>query len=454
MRISSHRIALPLLVLVIVLGLCGIASRPSILKAQNVAAQGVKTQQAGPRQQLLPSDSTIHDGFGIVVALDQDTLVVNAKEAAYVFGRAGDEDEWEEIAKLTLPGIPTEELILLASDVQSDTIVIGATWSEEDEFDDHSEVYIFDRNQGGANNWGLVKKLIAAEGSVDDNFGAAVALDGDLLAVGASQIDVDANPGVNIDQGAAYLYGRNVGGSNNWGLVKQITQDDGKFNDEFGLDIDLDGDILVVGATMVDLEGVSGEDHGATYIYGRNVGGAEQWGLMTRVTATDAESMGNFGGRLRLDGDTLAIGAGFDEDTPGSVHIFERNAGGVDQWGAVQRIEPPAGDADLGFGFALDLDGDRLLVGSPLVARCGRVNQGAVYVLDRVQDGPDAWVLVERLGVGVGQDGYFGIGVATDNGTMVIGAPNVADRMTMKAGLAYVNPVSLGDCVLMPFAPK
>ncbi len=58
--------------------------------------------------------------------------------------------------------------------------------------------YVFARNQGGAENWGLVKQLTASDGALGDSFGPWVALDGDTVVAGA--------PGKNSNTGAAYVF--------------------------------------------------------------------------------------------------------------------------------------------------------------------------------------------------------------------------------------------------------
>jgi len=62
--------------------------------------------------------------------------------------------------------------------------------------------YVFDRNQGGADNWGEVTKLTASDGAESDWFGISVSISGDTLVAGAWRTDV----GGNTDQGAAYVF--------------------------------------------------------------------------------------------------------------------------------------------------------------------------------------------------------------------------------------------------------
>ena len=90
-----------------------------------------------------------------------------------------------------------------------------------------------------------VKKLTASDAEAGDFFGYGVALSGDTIIVGAYQ---GAAPAAASATGAAYVYERNQGGANNWGEVKRLTSSDADALDFFGFSVALSGDIAVVGA--------------------------------------------------------------------------------------------------------------------------------------------------------------------------------------------------------------
>ena len=100
--------------------------------------------------------------------------------------------------------------------------------------------YIFERNQGGAENWGQVQKLTASDAAVNDQFGRSVAIDVDTVVVGAWL--------KNSNAGAAYIFERNQGGAENWGQVKKLTASDAAAGDDFGSSVSINADTVVVGA--------------------------------------------------------------------------------------------------------------------------------------------------------------------------------------------------------------
>ena len=64
--------------------------------------------------------------------------------------------------------------------ISGDTVVVGAFLNNNF----RGAAYVYSRNQGGADNWGEVKKLTASDGAADDNFGCSVSINVDTIVVG------------------------------------------------------------------------------------------------------------------------------------------------------------------------------------------------------------------------------------------------------------------------------
>jgi len=55
-----------------------------------------------------------------------------------------------------------------------------------------------------------------------------------------------------IQKGSAYIFERNIGGTNAWGQVKKLTASDGTGSDQFGYSVSVNGDVaLSVRVTMM-----------------------------------------------------------------------------------------------------------------------------------------------------------------------------------------------------------
>ena len=130
---------------------------------------------------------------------------------------------------------------------------------------------------GGPSNWGLAKKLIAADAAAADNFGRSVAIDGNRLVVGAD----DDDTGAENNHGSAYIFERHAGGMENWGQTRKLGASDAATNDRFGQSVGIDGDAVIVGAPLDDIAG--GTDQGSAYIFSQNAGGGDNWGQVAKL---------------------------------------------------------------------------------------------------------------------------------------------------------------------------
>jgi hypothetical protein len=77
------------------------------------------------------------------------------------------------------------------------------------------------------------------------------------------------------------------------------------------------GDVVVVGALYKDTAGLLA---GAAYVYQRDQGGTNQWGLVKTLQSSDIEPYENFGMSVAVSGDVIVVGAWF-EDSGGCVPV-------------------------------------------------------------------------------------------------------------------------------------
>src|SRR6266849_2522128 len=222
------------------------------------------------------------------------------------------------------------------------------------------------------------KKLTASEAATNDRFGYSVATNGNTVVVGAY--------GKNSNTGAAYIFERNQGGAENWGQVKKLTASDAAGGDDFGSSVSINGDTVVIGAW------VTNSNTGAAYIFERNQGGAENWGQVQKLTASDPAVYAYFGSSVSINGDTVVVGA--YGKNPGRAYIFERNQGGAEHWGQVKDLTASDGVGGDQFGISVAIDGDTMVVGA-WARNLG--TGGAAYIFERNQNGVEGWGEVQKL---------------------------------------------------------
>jgi PKD repeat protein len=380
---------------------------------------------------ITASDGEQFDGFGGSMAISGDTIVVSAKNddiganwdqgSAYIFQRNhGGADQWGEVKKLTASDGEERDAFGMFASICGDTVVIGAYADNVSGNNEQGSAYIFERNHGGADQWGEVKKLTASDGAASDQYGASVSISCDTIVIGSRNDDI----GSNNDQGSAYVYERNHGGADQWGEVKKLTASDGEDGDGLGYSVSLSGDTVVVGAFGDDIG--SNNWQGSAYIFERNQGGADQWGEVKKLTASDGASVDRFCRSLVIKGDTIVVGAYLDdeiENNQGSAYIFERNFGGADQWGEAKKLTASdAGDGD-GFGSAVAICNDTIIVGAASDEIGGNDRQGSAYVFKRNLGGADQWGEEQKLIASDGTSwGSFGWSVSMNQNGILVGA--------------------------------
>ena len=342
--------------------------------------------------------------YGRAVAVYEDTLVVSQEGGnnpipghLFIYERhANGPNNWG-ITNIITPSDGVDGHGLGASlSFDGETLLAGSATAVGN-VAETGAAYIFERNAGGQNNWGEVAKLIAPDGAYQDRFGWSVSFDEDTAVVGARWHD-----GTGINYGSAYIYDRNEGGSNNWGFVKEITDSNPANNDRFGYSVAVTGDIIVVGA---DGEDLNGNESGIVYVFERNAGGSNNWGEIAQITPDVPLANERFGVAVKMDGDRLAVGAiELSTTRPGNTYIFERDAGGLNNWGQIAKLTPSDGTAGNGFGISLSLQDDTLVVGAHKATGVEN-NSGAAYVYKQNPDNPNQWDEITKL---ISSDGSSG----------------------------------------------
>ena len=386
---------------------------------------------------LTASDAAAGDEFGYSVAISGDTALVGSHYddtpgSAYIFQRdQGGADNWGQLKKLTASDGAADDNFGRSVALSGDTAIVGA-YLDDDGGSASGSAYIFQRDQGGTDNWGEAKKLTASDDSTADEFGFAVAISGDTALVGARSEDEAA-----IQAGAAYLFDRNHGGADNWGEAAKIIASDGATGDYFGFSVALSGDTALAGAYY---DSDDGSWSGSAYLFERDQGGAGNWGEVKKLTASDAAENDYFGKSVAISGDTALVGADGDDDggsQSGSAYLFERDQGGAGNWGETNKLTASDGAAGDTFSRSVALDGDTALVGAAWDDDNGG-NSGSAYFFERNQGGAGAWGEVGKV---TASDGaaidYFGYSVAIGGDNALVGAYSDDDDGSL-SGSAYV----------------
>ncbi|MBK8425525.1 MAG: FG-GAP repeat protein [Lewinellaceae bacterium] len=375
------------------------------------------------------SDGAGGDLYGSSIDIDGTLAIVgapyddNAKGinsgAAYILSRNGS-GGWDEIKKLVIPDGDADDMFGDAVAINGTTVIVGATRAFG-----KGAAYIFSQNQGGANNWGLVKKLLASDGAATDDFGASVDITSDYAVVGAP---LDESPQVN--RGSFYLYERDFGGVNNWGERVRRSSSDGATNDNFGISVSIDGSTVLVGARYDD---ESGSNSGAAFTFVRDFPSANNWGQTQKLLSADLAAGDYFGSSVAISGNNLVIGSYLDDNAggnnAGSAYVFNFSG----SWTEVAKLI--ASDAVVAdqFGISVDIDGGTVIVGSQFDDDM-LTNSGSAYIFTE----GSGWAQVDKLlGSAVTTNDNFGRSVAVDGAYAGVGAFKDDLLSSLDQGSAY-----------------
>ena len=398
-----------------------------------------RTNASGWNQQayIKPYNASDNDHFGSAISISGETLLV---------------------------GAPFE-------DENSTTVVNGTTAPNTDGLSDSGAVYVYLRS---GNLWAQEAYIKSTNADTFDEFGRAVALSGDTLAVAAIRESENSTvlvngataPGSNglVDSGAVYIFKRTTG---NWAQEAYIKAANAGANDEFGNSVSLSGHILAVGSKNEDSDSsvitngttASNSDlatqSGAVYLYERSAG---NWSQSAYIKASNVSQDDEFGEKVSVFGDTVVVAAKFeDEDqsvitngtlatnsdgssNSGAVYIYRHSFG---TWAQEAYIKAANNETLDEFGTSVSLSGNYLAVGAPeesenldLIVNGstapngnGLASSGAVYLYERTGA---TWAPVAYLKVPSPDSGdRLGSEISLSGNTLAVSAPEEDENYTL-----------------------
>ena len=406
-----------------------------------------RTAAAAQEAYIKASNTDLGDSFGSSIALSGNTLVVGAPfEASNATGVNGN---------------------------QADNSAFSS-----------GAAYVFVRS---GTTWSQQAYLKASNTQAGDEFGWSVAISGDTIVVGARNESSNAT-GVNgnqadntaINSGAAYVFVRS---GTTWTQQAYLKASNTEGGDVFGAALALFGDTLVVGAPAEssNATGVNGNQadnsagaSGAAYVFVRS---GTTWTQQAYLKASNTGTGDWFGGStgsqgcaLAIDGDTIVVGAVFEQSNAtgvngnqaddsagqaGAAYVFVRSG---TTWAQQAYLKASNTEANDTFGFAASVSGDTIVVGAVQEdsnatgiggnqADNSASAAGAAYVF--VRSGT-TWTQQAYLKASNAEfNDFFGDTVQVDGDTIVVSAGredsnatgvngNEADNSAVSSGAAYV----------------
>ncbi len=382
----------------------------------------------GPRQvaRLMASDASAQDLFGFSVAVSGDTAVIGARAhnttagvdtgSAYVFTRSG--SSWTQRAELTASDAAAYDSFGYSVAIDGDVVVVGAYAHDTTAGVNAGSAYVFVRT---GSTWSEQAKLAASDGGTGHEFGRDVAVSGDTVIVGADAADKTPDD----EAGAAYVFTRT---GTTWSEQAKLTGSDvGAF--EYSCEaVAISGDTALIAAPY------DGSEAGAAYVFTRT---GTTWSEQAKLTASDRASGDWFGGSLAVSNGTVVIGASSDDITAGvgagSAYVY---TGSGSTWSEQAKLTAPGAAANDQFGCSVGLSDGTVVIGAKSDDTSAGPNAGSAYVF---KGSGASWSEQARLAASDGVAGdFFGVSVAASGDTQICGVEWDDNAGGFDAGSAYI----------------
>jgi hypothetical protein len=304
------------------------------IPGQEVGAAALFDATSGALRGVLHSPVPSHD-FGRTVAADGSVLAISAPDTRVI--RFFDADSLAAIGTIDDPNplVPPDQHAIdefgAALAISGNRVVVGAPFDDSDG-EDAGAAYLFDRSGGAP------VRLHSGAPFPGARFGTSVALAADDVIVSESA------EGAPDHTGSVYGFSARTGE-----LEWTIAAPPSVAHRLFGFAVAADGAYLVVGAPCRDGDPQSG----AAVVYRRATGT-----LLRTFTAPSPETCDFFGSAVAAGGGLVVVGARL-AGTPdtGAVHIFSAATGAL-------RASFADGEPEADLGWSVATQGERVIVGA------------------------------------------------------------------------------------------
>jgi hypothetical protein len=293
-------------------------------------------------------------------------------------------------------------------------------------------------------------ELTTFDGVAGDEFGISVSLSGSTAVIGAQ----DATIGSNSQQGAAYIFIEPAGGwTTTSTFTAKLTASDGIAGDNFGAAAAISGNTVVIGACSQSGVCNNGPGKAYVFVKPAG-GWVTTSSFNAELTASDGVATDGFSNSVAITGSTVVVGSpqsnGTTSTGPGKAYVFVKPTGGWTSMTETAELTAAGGQTGDVFGeVSVANNGAIVFVGAPGTTVGSNAGQGAAYIFLRPASG---WKTTSRFKAkltasnGAAGDSFGGcqagsVCISSDGKTVVAGAPELGNGGPGKA-YVFVEPTS------------
>lgn len=399
-------------------------TRPSRFRSAPVFSENTQLVSPIPQHNELFGNHLAWSGEVLAIAAPTEGSPV---EAVYVFCRQeGRPGAWEFAARITSSD-PWGRYFGRSIVMQGDTLVIGDPGARTQGVP-AGAVYVYRRTSHDCASWAEVGRLTAPSPRWNMHFGDSLALENDLLIVGASYDDEFAPRA-----GSAFVFRRRGSPQGEWHFSAKLTAPEPRTFARFGEALGLDEGRLVVGAPRE-------EDRGAAYVFDLRADGGAGRASRHRIVPYDAQPGDTVGSCVDIEGKTLVLASPSNGEAgyrTGVVHIYRREDTGTESWYRTTKLFGSDSHASQ-FGCALDLTKERLAV-AQITGRPGLLGGIVTEFLRTGRPGGDSWEKTATLVASdQGWGHFYGNDVLITDDSTLVGSPYADLRGSANTGAVYL----------------
>ncbi len=299
--------------------------------------------------------------FGWSVCMTDSVIVIGSRldTSVYVFEKPA--DGWKDMTETAILN-PSDEIsnsFGYSVDMSENTIVVGDPHRTDNVMPVIGSVYLFEMPEGGWVDTTETATLSASDGEDYDNFGHDVAIFENTVVVGARG-DKDFGD----YSGSAYIFEKPENGWHDTTETAKLTPSTGQPRQNFSSSMDISEDIIVIGALG---DSYTGDFTGAAYLFEKPLGGWASMNETMKIQASDGTSGDYFGYSVEIYNERIIIGAANDYkgERTGSAYIFEKQNGDWTNLVEVNKIMPSDSIDENRFGTSISCSEDVIIVGAP-----------------------------------------------------------------------------------------
>jgi hypothetical protein len=320
--------------------------------------------------------------------------------------------------------------------ISKNRILVGA--NGYDSFRGAAYLFGDPSNPQSGHSYSQLALLTASDGESSDWFGYSVAMNGDIIVVGAY--------GYSNYTGASYVYriitddNNNNNNNNNVVSISQlakITASNGVDGDMFGWSVAIHGNYILVGATWVN------SNVGSTYFFGNPSidPNSPAWTELQLIQPNDLTEYDSFGYSVAMEDNIAIIGADGADATYVFAPVYSSSSSSLlsTSWTQMAKLTGLGGSY---FGSSVAVAGNWIAVGALLNDKNSNgIYMGAVFVFTKTSSSLSWTQMTQLLPADSKELDYFGssVSISKDASTIVVGATDVDINSTIySSGAAYM----------------